>query len=49
MEFIYSLCAKYGYLACIKEQTLIIIEQKSAALDGEKEQQPKGSQISLTH
>ncbi|EEO26018.1 phage late control D family protein [Helicobacter winghamensis] len=48
MEFIYSLCAKYGYLACIKEQTLIIIEQKSAALDGEKGAATKG-ESNLTH
>ncbi|TQR29334.1 phage tail protein [Campylobacter sp. MIT 99-7217] len=36
IEFIYTLCAKYGFLACIKEQTLIIIEQKQAAQDGIK-------------
>ncbi|ALV94758.1 phage late control D family protein [Campylobacter jejuni] len=34
IEFIYTLCAKYGFLACIKEQTLIIIEQKEAAQEG---------------
>ncbi|EAL5902981.1 phage tail protein [Campylobacter lari] len=34
IEFIYTLCAKYGFLACIKEQTLIIIEQKQAAQEG---------------
>lgn len=48
MEFIYSLCAKYGYLACIKEQTLIIIEQKNIAQDGEKGVSIKGGS-SLTH
>ncbi|ELM6614503.1 phage tail protein, partial [Campylobacter jejuni] len=36
IEFIYTLCAKYGFLACIKEQTLIIIEQKEAAQEGIK-------------
>ncbi|TKX33229.1 phage late control D family protein [Campylobacter taeniopygiae] len=36
IEFIYMLCAKYGFLACIKEQTLIIIEQKQAAQEGIK-------------
>ncbi|EOI4837430.1 phage late control D family protein [Campylobacter jejuni] len=34
IEFIYTLCAKYGFLACVKEQTLIIIEQKEAAQEG---------------
>ncbi|EAJ7530333.1 phage tail protein [Campylobacter jejuni subsp. doylei] len=36
IEFIYTLCAKYGFLACIKEQTLITIEQKEAAQEGIK-------------
>ncbi|EPQ8291123.1 phage late control D family protein [Campylobacter jejuni] len=36
IEFIYMLCAKYGFLACVKEQTLIIIEQKQAAQEGIK-------------
>lgn len=36
IEFIYALCAKYAYLACIKEQTLILIEQKQAAQEGVK-------------
>lgn len=48
IEFIYTLCAKYGFLACIKEQTLIIIEQKEAAQDGIKDGEKQVGGIKYT-